>query len=54
MTRGQSTVEYLLLASVLSIALVALLELTGTVATDSTKELGSSMATSLATDGVQR
>lgn len=53
MRRGQSTVEYLLLASVLSIALVAILELTGEVATDSAEELGKSMAESLTTDGVR-
>lgn len=54
MRRGQSTVEYLLTISVLSIAIAGVvLSLCGTIEA-STLSLGGSLATSLTTGGVQK
>lgn len=54
MRRGQSTVEYLLTISVLSVAIAAVvLSLCGTIE-GSVLSLGSSLATSLTSGGVQR
>ncbi len=53
MRRGQSTVEYMLTIAVISIAVAAVVIALGTAMQSSAKSLGSSMATSLTTDGVQ-
>ncbi len=51
--RGQSTVEYMLTISVISIAIAAVILALGSAMQASAKSLGASMATSLTTDGVQ-
>ena len=54
MRRGQSTVEYLLTMSVVSIAIVAIMLSFDAVFTDSVEDLAGSMAEeSLTTQGVQ-
>lgn len=54
MRRGQSTVEYLLTMSVVSIAIVAIMLSFDAVFTDSVEDLSGSMAEeSLTTQGVQ-
>jgi Flp pilus assembly pilin Flp len=51
--RGQSTVEYLLTISVISIAIVALLYALMSTMSGAGSSLGSSLATSLTSDPVQ-
>jgi hypothetical protein len=53
MRRAQSTVEYLLTISVLSIAVVAVVLALGGTIRASTLSLGGSLAESLTTGGVQ-
>ena len=53
MRKGQSTVEYMLTIATLSLAVAALLLGLGKTISGSAISLGSSMATSLTTDGVQ-
>jgi hypothetical protein len=52
-TRGQSTVEYMLVISALSIAIAALMYVLYNTVADSTESTGRSMAESLTTGGVQ-
>lgn len=54
MKRGQSTVEYLLVISVLSIAFALAMAVLYTTATEETDSLAGDMATSLTRGGVQR
>ncbi len=51
--RAQSTVEYLLAIAVISIAVVAAMQILVGTMTNETSALGASMAESLTTDGVQ-
>ena len=53
MRRAQSTVEYMLAIAVISIAVVAAMQILLGTMTRETSSLGASMATSLTTDGVQ-
>ncbi len=51
--RGQTTVEYMMTISVVTIAIIAVLWVLTGVVYDETNSLGSSLTTSLTTDGVQ-
>jgi Flp pilus assembly pilin Flp len=51
--RGQTTVEYMMTISVITIAIMAVVYTFMTVIYDETGALGTSLATSLTTDGIQ-
>lgn len=53
MRRGQTTVEYLLAISVISIAIAASMGVLWSTLTDSTDDLANEMATELVSGGVQ-
>lgn len=51
--RAQTTIEYMLTISVITIAIMAVVYTLMSVVYDETASLGSSLGTSLTTDGVQ-
>ncbi len=54
MRKAQTTVEYMMTISVIVIAVIAVMRLMLDVVYDETGQLGSSLTTSLTTDGVQQ